>query len=412
MKNINLKAIKSVSLVLSQSSEKERNTFLKYLGKEVWRNKNKIITANNKDVESAQKSGLSKALIDRLMLNELRIQNMLTKIEKIHSLKSPLNKILEEKKLENGLKLKKICTAIGVILVIYEARPEATIDISSLCIKSGNAVILKGGYEALNTNKILHTCISKALIKSKFAKESVMLVNTFNRKAIKYLLKQNAYIDLVVARGSYKMVKNIFDLSKIPVLAHSAGGARMFIDRSADLRIAQKIILNSKISMPSACNSVDTILIHEGIDKIFISSLIKRLKSSGVKILGDRIINRFSDIDIATKSDWNSEFLDLKVAIKMVKDVSEAIEFIGQYGKKHSEGIVARDKDIVNRFVRSIDAAGIFINCSTRLHDGYIFGMGSEIGISTGKLHARGPVGLGELTSYRWEVYGNGQTRE
>ncbi len=395
MKNlINFSNIKKAALTLSQAEEKEQNLFLKNLAMSLINNKEVILKANKKDVNFAKTNKLSSSMIQRLVLDEGGLKNLVLKLENLQRLKSVTGAILEEKLLKNKLILKKVSVPLGVILVIYEARPEVTIEVAALCVKSGNAAILKGGFEALNTNKALFNCIIESLDKSKLSKQTILFIE--DRSAVSKLLKMNEDIDLVIARGGYEMVKKVMEQSSIPVLAHSAGGARIYIDKSADLSIIERIVINSKTAKPAACNSLDTIIIHQNIAKKVLPVLNKALKKSNVEVLNNR---------------WEQEFLDLKIGIKIVKNLEESIEFINTHSKKHSEGIIAQDEKIINKFKNSIDSAAIFINCSTRFHDGYQFGLGAEMGISTGKLHARGPVGLKELTTYKWEVYGNGQIR-
>ncbi len=389
--------IKSAFLKLLNKSEEDKNNFLLLLLKIIIKRQNKIISANKKDLQVARKNHLSEAFIQRLILDKSGIKKILEKILEIRSLKSGLGEIIEEKIRKDGLKLQKIRVAIGTLLVIYEARPEVTIDVASLCIKSGNIAILKGGSEALQTNRVLYGCILEALSQANFSKETITFINSRDRKIIKNLIKRNDIIDLIIARGGYGMVKSIQDNSSIPVLAHSSGGARIYIDKSADLSMVESIIINSKITKPSACNSLDTVIIHKDIKNKIYSFLTKSLKNHKVKIVKDI---------------WDKEFLSLKISIKVVNDINEAINFINFYGKKHTEGIIAEDKKIISKFTQSIDTAAIMVNCSTRLHDGYEFGLGSEMGTATGKLHARGPVGLKELTIYKWIAYGKGQIRK
>lgn len=397
MNNINTKKIRTAFLELSKKSEKDKNNFLFLLSEILRKKEMDIISANEEDLKEARKNQLSKAFILRLAIDKSGIEKIITKLLEIRLLKSGLGEIIEEKMRKDGLRLRKIRVAIGTILVIYEARPEVTIDVASLCIKSGNVAILKGGSEALQTNKVFYKCIIEALKQADFPKDTIAFIDSKDRQVIKSLIKCNDIIDLIIARGGYKMVKNIQDNSSIPVLAHSSGGARIYIDKSADLSIVESIIINSKITKPSACNSLDTVIVHKDIkDKIY-SILAKSLKNHKVEVI---------------KNTWDKEFLSLKISIKVVNDINEAINFINLYGKKHSEGIVAENENIINKFTQSIDAAAIFVNCSTRFHDGYEFGLGSEMGIATGKLHARGPIGLKELSIYKWIAYGKGHIRK
>lgn len=410
MKN-NLKKIRESSILLAGSSEVLRNRFLRLLTLEVRKNKKKILQANASDVFRAKGSKLSPAFIERLSLDEEGLGHIVEKLRGVEKLRSGLGETIEQRRGFKGVLFKKIRTPLGVLMIIYEARPEVTIDVAALGIKSGNAVILKGGSEALQTNKVLYACIRTALKKSRLPEDSVHFIATADRKVTNDLLKQNSFIDLVIARGGYQMVKAVMNTSTISVLAHAAGGARIYVDKSADLRMAEKILINAKITKPSACNSLDAILIHKNIAKKFVPRIVEAMERAGVTILGDVASQKYAKVKTAVLADWDTEFLGLTVAIKIVKDVKEASQFVNEHSKRHSEGIIAKNKKVAHQFVSSIDAAAFFINCSPRLHDGYVFGLGSEMGISTGKLHARGPVGLKELTTYKWEVYGKGQIR-
>lgn len=397
MKEINLTNIRKAFNNLSLKTEEDKNNFLEHLARILWEARKEITQANQKDVINAYKSKLSKSFIARLTLNETAIKGIIRRLQDIQKLSANLGDIIEQRKLKNGIELTKIKVAIGVIAVIYESRPEVTIDIAALCVKSGNCAILKGGSEAILTNRIFLSCIQAALKQSSMDVDTVTSVTT--RQVIDRLLQDGKDLDLVIARGGYDLVKSITAKSRVPVLAHCAGGARIYIDKSASRLIAKRVIINAKTDKPSACNSLDTILIHSDISSSFVSDLKNWLRAAGVSI-------------ISGKEFWGTEFLDLRVSIKSVRNVDEAIGFIGKYGKKHSEGIIAQDPEVIKKFSTLVDSAAIFINCSTRLHDGYEFGLGSEMGISTGKFHARGPVGLRELTTYKWEVYGDGQIRE
>ena len=295
-----------------------------------------------------------------------------------------------------GIRLKKVRVPLGVVGIIYESRPNVTLEAAALALKSGNAVILKGGKEAINTNREIVSCIHKAFKKQHLPKEIVLFLDTADRRVVDALIKADKYIDILIPRGGYELVKKVQVNSTIPVLAHSAGGARIYIDKSADINKALRICLNAKINRPATCNSLDTVVVHKGIAGIFLPKFYKLMSQNGVEI----------------RNNYETEFLDKIVAIKVVKDVNGAIRFIKKYSKGHSEGIIAVDKRAIEKFVQEIDAAGLFVNCSTRLHDGFIFGLGAEIGIATAKLHARGPVGLKELTTYKWIAYGKGQIRE
>ncbi|MEK7526543.1 MAG: glutamate-5-semialdehyde dehydrogenase [Patescibacteria group bacterium] len=410
MKINNLKLFKNSTMEIAQANEKTRDLFLSHLADSILSREEEIIKNNTIDIEIAKKKKISKPMIERLILNSDHIAKIVNRLKSVEKLNSGLGEVIESKETSEKLILKKVRTSIGSILVIYESRPEVTIDVASLCIKSGNSVILKGGSEAKHTNTILHSCITQALEKTGLSKHCVLFES--NRGVVAKLLKKNDYIDLVIARGGYKLVNYVMKNSTIPVLAHAAGGARIYIDKSANLSMALKIILNAKTSKTAACNSLDTVVVHKQISKAFIPELIGILRENNVVVFGDNQVGSIVPINKTNKNFWRQELLDLRIGLKIVDNLDEAINFINLYSKKHSEGIVSNDKTIIKKFVNSIDAAAIFVNSSPRLHDGFIFGLGSEMGISTGKLHARGPVGLKELTTYRWEVYGNGHIRK
>lgn len=385
---------------LGRLSEEQKNKFLQNLAKEISREKSTILSANKKDVSEAAKKGWDKAFLHRLTLDGKGIDAIVKRLSAMESLTCDIGAAIEERKLPNGVLLKKIRVPLGTILIIYEARPEVTIDVASLCIKSGNCVVLKGGSEALRTNSAFYNCILSALAKSGIEKGAVTFLKSAERKELYDLLKRSDVIDLVIARGGYKMVGDVINRSNIPVLAHAAGGARIYVDKSADIEKAINIVINAKISKPAACNCVDTVVIHKDIAQAFVPKLTAKLKEKGVLI-----------VEKPKEKDWEKEFLDLVICFKIVGDVDEALAFIQKYSKKHSEGIVAEDKKVIDTYTQAVDAAALFINCSPRLHDGFEFGLGAEMGIATGKLHARGPVGLAELTTYKWEAYGSGQIR-
>ncbi len=397
MKNINLKKIREASLALSRSTERERNLFLKHLSEALIRGKKKVLAANARDVQHATANKLGAAFIDRLLLDEKAFRELVRKVRSVQKLTSGLGEIVEKKKPVRGLMLTKVRVPLGVLAVIYEARPEVTTDVAALCIKSANAAILKGGSEALATNSALYSCIRLALHKSGLPKDAITFVATGDRRVTDALLKRHDAIDLVIARGSYSMVKAVLEKTRIPVLAHAAGGARIYVDRSADLTMAEKILVNAKLSKPAACNALDTILVDHAIARTFVPRITKVMHAHRVSV--------------KKNMNWDTETLGPTVGIRVVKDAHAAAQFVNAHGKRHSEGIVANNKQAIRSFTDEIDAAAIFVNSSTRLHDGYVFGLGSEMGISTSKLHARGPVGLKELTTYKWVAYGHGNIR-
>lgn len=407
-----LKKIRSAGAQGGQMRDTTKRQVLHYFAKKIVQGKEVILEANKKDMLVARHLGRSDAFLDRLTITRKKIDEMAEEVRLIAGLPDPVGQIREQYTVASGIRLRKIAVPLGVIFIIYESRPDVTINASALCIKSGNAVILKGGSESFNTNKILAAIATEALKKYSVPQELVSFIETADRSRIRWLLKQTEYIDVVIPRGGYNLVKTVQAHSSIPVLSHSAGGARIYIDASADLRMAVDICVNAKTSRPATCNSVDTILIHASIASKLLPILAQALQQRKVVLYGDSVARKIMDMLPASNTIWKTEFLSKKVSIKIVKSLDEAIHFIEMYTKHHSEGIIAKDQTVIDRFVAHVDAASLFVNCSTRLHDGSIFGFGSEMGISTGKLHARGPVGLRELTTYKWVAYGIGQVRE
>ncbi len=407
-----LELTKKASFMLAQKSSKEKNQILLEMIDVLENNKKIILNENSKDLEKAKKKKLSKVFIDRLTITEKVYAQIINQVKQIVKLPNPVGNIVEEKRLKNRILLKKVRVPLGVLGVIYEARPNVTVDAAALAIKSGNAVVLKGGSDAINSNRALLESIHKALANLKLPKEAVLFLDTSKREIVDKLLDQEKLIDVIIPRGGYSLVKKVVEMSKIPVLYHAEGGARIYVDASADIEKAVKICVNSKTSRPAVCNSLDTIVVNKKIAQLFLDRLVEELDEKKVKIIADKESRKIiRNARAAREKDFETEFLSLTLAIKTVKDIDEAIEFINKYSKKHSEGIVAQDKKVIAQFSQAIDAAGIFINCSTRFHDGGEFGLGAEIGVATGKLHARGPVGLQELTTYKWIAYGDGQIR-
>jgi glutamate-5-semialdehyde dehydrogenase len=396
MNATHLKKIQRAAETLSQAPEAKRDIFLSRLSGEIRANARAILSANVADVKKARTRGLGAPLLARLALDPMGIALMSKKTESVKKLKSGVGEIIESKR-RGDFTLQKLRVPLGVIMVIYEARPEVTVEVAALAVKSGNAVILKGGSEALKTNATLYRLIRAALRKAGLPEEAVQFVETADRRVTDRLLAEEG-IDLVIARGGYAMVKAVMAKTKIPVLAHSAGGARVYVDRSADMRIVEKILLNAKTTKPAACNSLDTVLIDRAIAKTAIPRIARAMRAAGVTVL--------------RSMDWDEETLAPIVGIKVVKGIAEALAFIALHGKRHTEGIIARDRGTISKFVQGVDAAALFVNASPRLHDGYVFGLGAEMGISTSKLHARGPVGLKELTTYKWVAYGTGSIRK
>jgi len=386
---------------LAVLSHATRRSVLHSLVHELTQGKKRIVSANRQDVTAAAKME-NTAFVDRLTLTDASFAQMVKQVKDIADSPDVLGKVLERRIVGNSVRLEKVSVPLGVIAIIYESRPNVTIDVAALCIMSGNACVLKGGSDALRTNKLLSECVRRALRKNRVSEASVLFLDTSDRSIVDALITQNDYIDVLIPRGGYELVKKVVSKSKIPVLYHASGGARIYVDAYADLALATRVSLNAKTNRPATCNSADA----------FIPTMVRELSKAGVEVRGDAAVRTFASMKRATAKDYATEFLDLVVVMKVVKDVHEALSFIRTYGKKHSEGIISKDKKNIATFVNGVDAAGIFVNCSTRLHDGGVFGLGAEMGVATGKLHARGPVGLRELTTYKWVAYGKGELRK
>jgi glutamate-5-semialdehyde dehydrogenase len=403
---------------LAAAEETQLNQALEALATRLEANTAEIIAQNKYDIATAEQSGQRKAFIDRLTLNPVRVQAMAQGVREIAELHSRTGKILEERQLENGVLLKKIAVPLGVIGIIYESRPNVTVDAAALCIKSGNAVVLKGGSESLHSNRFLVGLIKESLTEAGLPAATVGFINSTERAATLHLLKQDKYLDVLIPRGGYELVRAVVENSAIPVLYHAEGGARLYVDPSADLALAQQVAFNAKTNRPSTCNTLDTLVLHKTIAAEFLTAALPELRTAGVRVRAEESTFRLlspelaAQLELAQEEDWSTEYLDLIVGVKVVDSFGEALNFIRRYSKRHTEVLIATDEAVINNFITVIDAAALMINCSPRLHDGGIFGLGAEMGISTGKLHARGPVGLDELTTYKWVAIGNGQIRK
>lgn len=402
---------KEISRELALMSSRHKNALLRTLLELLRNNKNKILHANTKDVKKAQHGGKDAAFLERLSLSEKHFNQMCQQLNKVIALADPVGEIIEQRTLQNGVNLKKVRVPLGVIGIIYESRPNVTLDVSLLCFKTGNAAVLKCGREAKQSCEELVRIIHQSLMQHGLSPHAVCFVNPDDRRFISSMLRQDKYIDVIIPRGGHGLIQKVISESTIPVLYHAAGGARIYIDESADLDIAVQVCLNAKVNRPAACNSLDTVVVHEGIAKEFLTHLAHALLPFHVELRGDARARRIIDAKVARQSDYKCEFLDFILAIKVVDDIHQAITFIQHHTKAHSEGIVANNEKVIQTFLKRIDAAALFVNCSTRLHDGNVFGLGAEMGISTGRLHARGPVGLRDLTTYKWIAEGKGQVR-
>jgi len=377
--------------------------------------RNSIIGENTKDIKFALKKGLKNNLIDRLTINHKKIDNIKDSINKITKLKDPIDNTLEKWSRPNGLKIKRVSIPIGVIGVIYESRPNVTSDVASLCFKSGNAVILKGGSEAINTNKILAKLFRKALKENKVNENFIQFVDSKDRKMVDYMLsKMKDYIDVIIPRGGKNLVKRVQEFSTVPIIGHLEGLCHTFVDKDAELKMAIDIIYNAKLRNTSICGATETILLHEKIVKKFSNPILKKLEENNCKIYGDSFLNKHykGKISIAKEKDWSTEYLAATVSVKTVKNCEEAINHINKYGTMHTDSIITKNKKTAKKFLKNVKSSIAMHNTSTQFADGGEFGFGGEVGISTNTLPPRGPVGLGQLISYKYEIVSNGQTRK
>ncbi|SFL68712.1 glutamate-5-semialdehyde dehydrogenase [Pelosinus propionicus] len=372
-----------------------------------------ILTANAIDIENGRTKGLSQALLDRLLLTKSRIEAMADGLRKVTTLPDPIGELLSKDKRPNGLEISKVRVPLGVIGIIYEARPNVTVDAAGLCLKTGNAVILRGGSEAIHSNQAIIQIIAQAAYKAGIPTGSLQLVETTDRQAVNEMLKLNQYLDVIIPRGGAGLIKTVVENSTVPVIETGTGICHTFVDESADLKMAAAIAFNAKVSRPGVCNSMETLLVHEKIAQQFLPEMLEKYQQAGVELRGCPLTIQFHQrVKPAIGEDWATEYSDFILSIKVVKNLDEAIEHIDQYSTRHSEAIVTKNPENAKRFQHEVDAAAVYVNASTRFTDGFEFGFGAEIGISTQKLHARGPMGLPELTSSKYIISGNGQIRE
>ena len=414
-KYMNLIGQKAKNAVINKIDSKTKNKVLQKYISLIENNKNSIIRANKKDIKFAIKKKLKNNLIDRLSLNYTKLNLVKNAINNIINLKDPIDNILEKWKRPNGLIIKRVSIPIGVIGVIYESRPNVTSDVSSLCFKSGNAVILRGGSEALNTNKILATLFRKALILNKVDPNYVQFINNPNRKFVDYMLsKMSNQIDVIIPRGGKNLVKKVQDISNVPIIGHLEGICHTFVDQQANLKMATDIIYNAKLRNTSICGATETILLHKKIVKKYCNPILKKLEENNCKIIGDKFLKKFykGKIILATQKDWSKEYLSAIVSVKCVKNSDEAIKHINKYGTMHTDCIITQNNQTAKKFIKNIKSSIAMHNASTQFADGGEFGFGGEVGISTSNLPPRGPVGLGQLISYKYEIIGKGQTRK
>jgi glutamate-5-semialdehyde dehydrogenase len=405
-------AAKASSSALARANSNLKNSALENFALELESNVPRILEANALDLKNAVENGVSTGLQDRLKLDQARISSLAKAVRLVISLPDPIGQNVDGMTLPNGLKLQQVRVPFGVVGVIYEARPNVTVDISALALKSGNAVLLRGGSAAENTNRVLVELIQMGLTKAGLPAQAVQTVDPYGRQGAVEMMQARGYVDVLIPRGSAKLIHTVVTESKVPVIETGDGVVHMFIDESADLEKTVPMVLNSKVQRPSVCNALETLLVHQSIADVALPKIAKALEASGVTIHGcEKTLKLVSGV-AATDADWETEYYTLDLSVKVVADLDEALSHISKYSTQHTESIITENQSNAERFLQEVDSAVVMVNASTRFTDGGEFGFGAEVGISTQKLHARGPMGLRELTSTKWLVRGNGQVRD
>ncbi|MBD8067997.1 glutamate-5-semialdehyde dehydrogenase [Bacillus sp. PS06] len=415
MSEVRVKGLKAkqTSYSLVGLTTEQKNIALKKIAEQLLKDKDQIIISNQLDLDEAKQKGLSESILDRIMLNEKRINDMALAIDQLIDLKDPIGDTLETITKDNGMEIFKKRVPIGVIGMIYEARPNVTVDAATLSLKTGNAVILRGSSSAIHSNKVLVATMHKALEQTNIPVEAIQLIENTSRQTAKEFFHLNQYLDVLIPRGGKNLIETVVKEATVPVIETGAGNCHIFIDDTADLEMTSQIVLNGKTQRPSVCNSIETLLIHEDWFNAHGKTILHQLEEHGVTIIGDENVTAiYPKAKLATEEDWYTEYLDLVISVKVVKTVEDAVFHINTYGTKHSESIITENTRHATSFLTHVDAAAVYHNASTRFTDGFEFGYGAEIGISTQKLHARGPMGLNALTSSKFFIYGNGQIRE
>ncbi len=403
---------KEAEKTLMVASSEKKNQALKKIAEGLIENTDKIIEANKVDLENGEKNGMAKSMLDRLKLDKERIEGMAKGVLDVATLPEPVGRILSATERPNGLRIEKVSTPIGVIAVIFEARPNVTSDAAALCLKSGNTVILRGGKEAINSNKTIAKVMRQAVKEAGMPEDVIQLVEDTSRESANELMKMNEYVDVLIPRGGAGLIQAVVKNATVPVIETGVGNCHIYIDKNADLKKAVDIVFNAKTSRPSVCNAAESLLIHKDIAKEALVAIKNKLDEKDVTLVGDSKAREIiPDMEKATDADWATEYLDYKMSVKIVDSVEEAIDHIYKYSTGHSECIVTENAGTAEKFMNQVDSAAVYLNASTRFTDGGEFGFGAEIGISTQKLHARGPIGLPELQSFKYKIYGNGQIR-
>jgi len=398
---------------LAKATSKQKNDALVKMAEALQKRVKELISENKKDIKYAEGKGLSKAMIDRLTLNEKRINEMAQGLVEVSALPDPVGEVIKMWKRPNGMTVGKMRVPIGVIGIIYESRPNVTADAAGLCLKAGNAVILRGGSEAIRSNKAIVKVLRDVAKKQGLHEGAVTFIDIPDRVAIMEMLKLEGIVDLIIPRGGESLIRAVTENSRIPVLKHYKGVCHVFVERNADLKMAEDICFNAKVQRPGTCNAMETMLVDKKITRAFLPSMIKRFKGARVKLKGCPLTRKVeSSLEKVQEEDFYKEYLDLILNIKVVDGIDDAMAHIAKYSSAHSDAIITNDYDMAMRFLKEVDSSAVFVNASTRLNDGFQFGLGAEIGISTDKIHARGPMGLEELTCTKFIVLGNGQLRE
>ena len=410
-------AAREAARLLAKASGHAKNTALDIVADELARRRSEILAANEQDLEAGRQAGLSDALLDRLMLDQDRLEGLATDVRAVAKLPDPVGETLDMREMPNGLRVGRRTVPLGVIGAIYESRPNVTVDISALCLKSGNAVILRGGREAVHSNSALAELVRDSLEEAGLPRDAVQRVESTDRALVGRMLTMRGMIDLIIPRGGQELINRVAAEATVPAVTGGVGVCHTYVDRSADVDMAVKIVHNAKVQRPSVCNALDTVLVHSAIAPAYLPRLAAAFGEDGVEARCDRralsILGPTEALKVspATEEDWSTEFLSLTAAVKIVDSLDEALDHIVSYGSGHSEAIVTEDYSAAMRFLDDVDSSAVMVNASTRFNDGGQFGLGAEVAISTNKMHARGPMGLRELTSYKWVVFGSGQVR-
>ena len=406
-----LRKAKESSRICATLQPKVKRDLLNQMANALIDNTEKIIAANQKDMQKGKEENLNSALMDRLLLTKDRIEAMANSLKEIAALKEPVGRVIEGWVVESGLRIEKVTIPIGVVGIIYESRPNVTADAAALCLKSGNVSILKGGKEAENSNNIIALILQDILEKNNLPKEIISMLPDSSREGVSKLIKMDKFVDLIIPRGGEGLIKYVSTNATVPVVKHDKGLCHTYIDKDADFEKAIAIAINAKVQRPGVCNAMETLLVDEEIAKDMLPALLYEFEENGTLLKGCEKTVKIIDIQKANEKDFDTEYLDNILSIKVVNGVQEAIAHIARYGSGHSEAIVSENYTTAEKFLNEVDAAAVYVNASTRFTDGGEFGFGAEVGISTNKLHARGPMGINDLTTYKYKIYGNGQIR-